>query len=427
MQVKVDHIGDTKATLTISASGDELKHLKEHVLTHFQDSVKVPGFRSGNIPQAILEKHVDPTQLQTQFLQEAVEHMYVQAVNKEKLRPVGQPQINLKKFVPFTDLEFDAEVSTVGPIKLVEYQKIRMEKPKLEITAKDVQGVIQALQKRLAEKKNVQRAAKDSDEVWIDFSGVDAKGQPIKGADGKDYPLILGSNTFIPGFEPNIVGLKPGEEKTFTLTFPKDYGVKALASKKVTFTVKITKVQEVIEPKPDDLFAAKAGPFKTIAELKADIKKQLKVERQQEQDRNYENQLIGEITQRSDVSIPEQLIDEQIERDIVELKQNLTYRGQTYEEMLEMEQTDDTTYRKERLKPNATERVKAGLVLAEIADKERLEVTPEELEVRIQILKGQYKDQAMQAELDKPDNRRDIAARLLTEKTVKKLVNYASS
>src|SRR5690606_2381802 len=143
-----------------------------------------------------------------------------------------------------------------------------------------VEEVLDRLAVRDADKAEVQRAAKDGDEVWIDFKGVDAKTkEPVAGADGKDYPLALGSNTFIPGFEPELIGLKAGDEKTFPITFPKDYGVKALQSKKVEFTVTVKKVTEIQKPKLDDTFAAKVGPFKSIDDLKTDIKKQLTAER----------------------------------------------------------------------------------------------------------------------------------------------------
>jgi trigger factor len=239
--------------------------------------------------------------------------------------------------------------------------------------------------------------------------------------------LLLGSKTFIPGFEENLVGTNAGEEKTFTLTFPKDYGVKALANKKVTFTVNVTKVQEVIEPKVDDAFAAQVGPFKTVKELKDDIKKQLTHERQHELDRDFESELVKEISDKSKVTIPEVMINDQVERLLRDLQQNLTYRGQTFPEFLEQEGKTEEQYRKDVLAPQAEERVKAGLVLSEIAEREGIEVTPEELEIRVQILKNQYQDQAMQAELEKPENRRDIAARLLTEKTLNKLVHYATN
>lgn len=426
MQVKKTNTSDTKVVLTVATAEAEMEPIKTSVVKRLGSGVKLAGFRSGKAPMPLVEKSLDQSLLQTEFLNDAVNQLYVAALEEYRLRPVDRPQVTIKKFMPFTELEFDAEVEVVGDIKLADYKKIKKSRQPVKVTAKDIDEVIAALRKRTAERKDVDRAAKEGDEVWIDFSGKDAKGEPVKGADGKDYPLILGSNTFIPGFEPNLIGLKTGQEKTFTIPFPKGYGVKALAGKKVTFTVTVKKVQEVIEPKLDDAFAATAGPFKTVAELKEDIKKQLAVERQQEADRALENDLIMEITAKSKLAAPQALIDEQIERLLRDLKQNLTYRGQTYEEFLESQNTDEERYRKEVLTPQAEERVKAGLVLSEISEAEGLDVTPEELESRMQALKSQYKDPAMQAELDKPETRRDIASRILTEKTVSALVSYST-
>ncbi|HTE58083.1 MAG TPA: trigger factor [Verrucomicrobiae bacterium] len=427
MQVKKTQPSETEAVLAVVADAKELAPIKEHVLTHFQKNTKIPGFRAGKIPGDLLEKSVDQNALQTQFLEEAVEQLYVAAAREVNLRPVDNPQISIKKFVPFTTLEFEATVAVVGVVTLPDYTKIKKTKPEVKLTDADVKEVIKSLQMRAAEKKDVSRAAKDSDQVWIDYTGVDADTkESINGADGKDYPLVLGSNTFIPGFEPELIGLKAGDEKTFTLTFPKDYGVAMLQGRKVTFTVTVTKVQEVVEPKVDDAFAAKVGPFKTLAELKADIKKQLAIERQREADRNFESLLIKEISDKSAVAIPDVLIADQIERLMQEVQQNLVYRGQTIQEFLAAEGKTEETYKSDVLKPQAHDRVKASLVLAEIAEKEKLDVTPEELEIRMQVLKGQYKDEAMQAELEKPETRRDIASRILTEKTVSKLVAYTA-
>jgi trigger factor len=427
MQVKKTNSSETQAVLSVVAETKELAPIKEHVLTHFQSSVKLPGFRAGKIPSELLEKNVDPNAFQQRFLEEAVEQLYVAAAREVKLRPVDNPQITIKKFVPFSTLEFEATVPVIGTITLPDYTKIKKPKPTVTLTDTDVKEVIKSLQTRAADKKDVTRAAKDGDQVWIDFAGVDAKtNEPIAGADGKDYPLVIGSDTFIPGFEPELIGLNPGEEKTFTLTFPKDYGVAALQGRKVTFTVTITKVQEVTEPTVDDAFAAKVGPFKTVAELKADIKKQLGIERQNQADRDFESALVKEISDKSKVAIPDVLINDQIERLMREVQQNLQYRGQTIKEFLEAEGKTEEAYKTDVLKPQAHDRVKASLVLAEIAEKEKLDVTPEELEIRIQVLKGQYQDEAMQAELEKPEARRDIASRILTEKTVHKLAAYAA-
>jgi trigger factor len=330
----------------------------------------------------------------------------------------------MKKFVPYTTLEFEADVETIGEVKLAGYKTIKHAKQPVTVTAKDIIEVLENLKMRMAERVEVKRPAKLNDEVIVDFAGRDEKDEPINGADGKDYPLILGSKTFIPGFEEEVVGMKPEGKKEFNITFPKDYNVAALQNKKVTFSVTAKKVQELKTPKLDDEFAKKAGPFKTLAELKADIKTQLKAERERENQNVYENELIKKIVDKSTVEIPEVLIEEQIDRLEEEEKRNLVYRGQTWQEHLDAEGVTEKEHR-ERQKSDAELRVKAGLVLSEIADKEHLSVEPEELEIRIQMLKGQYKDPAMVAELDKPENRQDIAARLLTEKTIAKLVDYA--
>lgn len=351
MQVTKKNVSDTKVQLTVSADADVLGPIKERVLKHLSTNVKVPGFREGTAPLNMVEKHIDQQLLQSHFIDEALNHMYTEAAQGEKLRPVSRPNVSLKKFVPFTTLEFEAEVEILGTVKLPDYKKMKKTAKQPEVTAKDIDAVIKDLQTRMAEKKDVTRAAKDGDQVWIDFKGVDAKGQPVKGADGKDYPLLLGSDTFIPGFEKNLIGQKAGDEKTFTLTFPKDYGVKALANKKVTFTVKVTKVQEVIEPKVDDAFAAKLGPFKTLKDLKSDIKKQLLMERTKQAERDLENEIVQNIAEKTKMSLPQALVDEQVEFLLRDVKQNLTYRGQTYNEFLETEGKTDEAYRAELLGP----------------------------------------------------------------------------
>lgn len=426
MQVKVSNPSQVEAVITVISGAEELAIIKGQVLERFQRQIKVPGFRAGKIPATVLEKNVDPNSLQTEFLEEAIEQIYTQALRAQKLRPVDRPQIAIKKFVPYETLEFEATVPVVGEIKLPDYKLIKLAKKPVKVTYKDIEDVIKSLQTRMAEKKDVDKAAKLGNEVWIDFKGVNAKGEPVAGAEGKNYPLLLGSNTFIPGFEDNLIGMKANEEKTFTLTFPKDYGVKALASKKVTFTVSTTKVRELISLKADDEFASKAGPFKTLAELKEDIKKQLTTERQQEADRAYESELIQMISAKSDVKIPQILIDDQLERMEQEERQNLTYRGQTWEEHLKEDGVTAEEHR-EKKKPDALERIKASLVLAEIAELEQLDVMPEELEIRMAALKSQYKDPQMQEELNKPETRRDIAGRILTEKTLAKLTEYSQA
>lgn len=424
MQVVRKDNSPTNITLVIEGEAADLQPIYRHVLSHFKQSVKVPGFRNGKAPVELLEKHVNQQRLLDEFMEHAINDLYRRAIDQEQIRPVNTPNVQLKKFVPYTQLEFEAETEVLGQIKLPNYKAMKQARPKVTIIAKDVDEVINSLRTRMAERAEVERESKLGDELTIDFSGVDSDGKKIGGAEGKDYPLVLGSNTFIPGFEDHLLGVGAGQTKKFDINFPKDYGVAAMQNKKVNFTVNVIKVQELKSPKIDDEFAKKAGPFKSLAELKADIKKQLQIERQQQADNEYQTQLVRKIVEKSELAVPKSLVEEENLRLEDQEKQNLAYRGETWQEHLKAEGVTEEEHRQRHL-PEAVERVKSGLVLSEIAAKEGLSVTPEELEIRLQILKGQYQDQQMQAELDKPENRRDIESRLLTEKTLAKLTEYA--
>jgi trigger factor len=427
MQVHKTQVNPTTVRLTIEADQLLLEETRSQVLSKLARNVKLQGFRSGKAPLNLVEKSIDQNTYQSEFIDTAMNRMYGEALVEQKIRPVAQPKVTIKKFVPFTTLEFEAELEAIGDVKLPDYTKIKLEKKPVQVTDKDIDAVLDNLRIRMAEKNEVDRASKDGDEVWIDFEGRDAAThEPVKGGDGKDYPLVLGSNTFIPGFEPNLVGMKAGEDKEFTLNFPKDYGVQALQGKEVTFKATVTKVKEVVKPKVDDDFAAKVGPFKTASELKADIKKQVTAEREQQNDRDYESDLLSKITEQAEVAVPPSLVNEELDRLEREERQNVAYRGQTWQEHLEEEGVDEEQHR-EKNRPGAEMRVKAGLVLAEIAEKEQVDVTPDELNVRIELLKGQYQDASMRAELDKVENRREIASRMMSEKTIAKLVQHAAA
>jgi trigger factor len=428
MHAKVTKVSDTEIKVHITAAEPDLTQYKQKVLAKLSRDVKLPGFRSGKAPLSLVEKNIDQQLLQTEFFDEAMSGLYSAAVQQEDVRPVTRPEVSITKFVPFTTLEFEVTTHVISAVKLPDYKAIKVKKPAVTVVAKDVDDVLKSLQTQVAERKDVERAAKDGDQVVIDFKGTDSDGEPIPGAEGKEYPLVLGSGNFIPGFEDALIGIKPGESKEFPLTFPKDYAGGGLAGKKVTFAVTATKVQEVVSAKLDDAFAVKAGAgkFKTLKELKDDIKQQLVAERENETERNYQNEVVGAIVDKTKIVVPAPLIEQQAQHNLDELKRNLTYQGKTYQEFLDAEKTTEEKYRKEILEPNAERQIKMSLVLAEIAEAEKLRITPEELDLRIQLLKGQYTDEAMQAELDKPENRQDIASRMLTEKVVEKLVAYAS-
>lgn len=213
-------------------------------------------------------------------------------------------------------------------------------------------------------------------------------------------------------------------KKTFTVTFPKDYGAKELQNKKVSFTVTVKKVNEVKLPEVNDEFAVKLGP-KTVADLKTDIHAQLVAEKENQAERALESQLLQVLTEKSSLEIPTAMVDEEIERMLAEEKRNLLYRGQTWQEHLDAEGKTEEEHREDQ-RPQATMRVKSGVLLGEVSQAEGLTVTDEELQTHLAQLKQQYTDPTMQAELAKPENHRDIASRILTEKTIQLLKEYAS-
>ena len=427
MQVKRTNKSDNEIVLLISGDLVELEPVRQHVLKeHFAREVKIAGFREGKAPLNLVEKNIDQNQFQSKVLDETLNNLYTDALKQENIRAVDQPKVEIKKFVPYTLLEFEATVTVLGPVTLPDYKKIKLIKnaPR-KVTTKDIDGVITNIKNQVAEKKDVDRKAKESDQVFIDFKGVDDKNKAVKGAEGKNYPLVLGSNNFIPGFETNLIGLKPNEEKTFQLKFPKDYSVKALASRDVTFTVTIIKIQEIINPDLNDEFAAKVGPFKSVEELKTDVKKQLIQERQYEADREYESKLLKEISSKSKISLPEILVNDEVEKKLRDVQMNLSYRGQTLKEFLELENKTEDEYIAKVLRPEARERLKASIILSEISEKEQIPLTDEEVDERINKMKTQYQDPQSQAELAKPEARREIASRLLAEKTIEKLTSYS--
>jgi trigger factor len=422
MQITTESPDKTHIKLTISGEAKELADIKEHVLKELAQNIKnVPGFRKGKAPLAMVEKQINPDLLQTEFIEHAVNDLYGKAVTKEDMRVVGQPKIELTKFVPFDTLEFTAETEVIGKVKLGEYKNLKIKKTIVAVTEDDVNEVLSRLAARDAKKDEVTRAAKDGDEVIIDFTGTDTKTkEAIAGADGKEYPLIIGSNNFIPGFEPQLIGLKAGEEKSFDIVFPKDYGSKDLQSKKVTFAIKVHKVNSVTAPKLDDAFAAKVGPFKSISELRDDIKKQITAEREQSADREYENELVLAVAKKTTVALPETLVNEQLDRIQQDERQNLMYRGLTWEEFLKSEDLTEEKYR-ESHKEQAELRAKAGLALSEIADAEGITVEQAEFDAQLDALKQRYNDEEMRAQLTKPEGQREIVSRILTQKTLDRL------
>lgn len=422
MKYTVKNLSDTKVQVSVTLGTEDLETAKQNALVKLAKEVRVAGFRKGKVPVKIAEKHVNPELLASELVERAINQGVVEAFTEAKLQPLDRPQVDVKSYDPEKQLEFTAEVETLPEVKLGDYKKLKATPEKVTVTAKEVDEVIERMRAGFAEKKDVERAAKEKDEVLIDFEGKDEKGELVKGAAGTDYPLTLGSGTFIPGFEEGLIGKKADEEFELPLTFPKDYHAKALAGAKVIFKVKVKSVKEVSLPKVDDEFAKKCGPFESVEQLKKDIKSELTAQKERTRDDKLKDDLARELIAVSTIPTPEILIEDQmrsIEQDTV---QNLMYRGVTLDQYLEEQQLTRDEWKEKELKKSAAERVKIGLALAELSKQEKITVSDEEVDARQNQMAQQYPDPNMQAQLKSPEARRDIGNRLMTEKTLDRLV-----
>lgn len=427
MKTTVKHLSDTKVELTISLGKSELEAAHHVALTKLAKNVKVPGFRKGKVPASVAAKSVDPQALAEQTLEDALSKAVAEAYLKEGLQALDRPAVEVRKFIPGQELEFTAETEVLPKVTLGEYKKLKATKAKVTVAAKDIDEIIERMRAGFSEKKDVTRAAKDGDEVTIDFVGK-KDDVAFDGGTATDYTLTLGSNTFIPGFEDGIIGKKPGETFDLALEFPKDYHAAELKGAKVVFTTTLKSIKEVALPEINDEFAAKAGPFTSVDDLREDIKRELTTQKEREAGEKLKDALVNELIEVSTIPAPEVLIKDQsasIERDMA---QNLMYQGITLEQYLENQGFESKDkWLETEVRENAKKRVQAGLVLAELSKVEDIKATEEELNDHVAKYKEQYANNSkLIAQFDTPEARRDIANRLLTEKTVDRLVELNS-
>ncbi len=423
MKSTVKNLSDTKVELTITLNAEELAIATEVATSKLARDVKVAGFRKGKAPTAVAAKNIDPEKLQEQVIDNAISKAVAEAFVESKLQALDRPAVAIKKYVVGEMMEFTAETEILPVVKLGDYKKLKSIAEKVSVIETEITETIGRIQQSLAERKEVKRVAKIGDETVIDFVGK-KDGVAFPGGTGNDYALTLGSNQFIPGFEEGIVGHKAGETFDLDLKFPDDYQSPELKGQKVTFTTTLKSVKEVKLPELDDKLAAKAGPFKTMDELKTDIKRELNSQKQREAGEKLKDSLVTELVGISNVPIPEILVADQaksIEQDFVN---NLMYQGATLDQYLENKGFESKEkWLETEVKDVATKRVQAGLVLAELSKIEKIEATTAELESRIEMFKQQYANNAdALKQFEQPEVRRDIASRLLTDKTVDRLV-----
>lgn len=423
MKRTVENVSETKVKLTISLESTELEAAEQVAVTKLAKKVKVPGFRAGKAPASVAMKHIDPVALSQQTLEDALSKAVAEAFIAEKIQALQRPEVDIISYEPGKTLEFTAEAEMLPKIKLGEYKKLTLTKPKVTIAAKDVDEVLERLRQSQGEKEEVKRAAKNGDDVIIDFIGK-KDDVAFNGGTAEDYPLRLGSNSFIPGFEEGIIGKKPGDTFDLALKFPDDYHSAELKGADVVFTVTLTTVNEVKLPELNDDFAAKSGPFKTLADLKKDVKEELTSRKEADEKSKQKDEVVEKLIAASTVPVPEVLLNDQIRSMEQDISQNLLYQGRSVDDYVKDQgyESRDAWIEKE-ITPIAKKRVQAGLVLAEVSKAERITATNEELEKQITQFKEQYKNNPkMVAQFDQPETRQDIASRILTDKTVEHLV-----
>ena len=420
MKTSVKQLSETKVELTISLGEKELNDAEQVALTKLAKTIKVPGFRKGKVPVAVVAKHVDPQALAQQTLDDALSKAVSEAFTSENIQALDRPEVEVKKFVPGKELEFTAETEILPKVTLGDYKKLGIKKTVGKVTAKDIDEIIQRMRQGFAERKEVDRAAKDGDEAVLDFTGK-KDGVAFEGGGATDYTLALGSNQFIPGFEEGVVGHKAGEEFEIPLTFPTDYHSAELAGAKVVFEIKLKTVKEVVLPELTDELAAKAGPFTSVEELKADIKRELETGRERDALDKLKDELVGKLIEVSTVPVPEILVGDQKRSIEQDMTQNLAYQGLTLENYLGNKKLTYEEWLDTEVKEAAENRVKAGLVLAELSKVEKVTATDEELAEKIRQYQEQYGNKSGQ-DFTTPELQRDIANRLLTDKTIDLLV-----
>lgn len=413
--------------LQIEADELELSDIKRQVFNELRPQVKASGFRPGKAPDHLVEKELGQQLVQNQFLDHALLVLINKSLKEKQLSILGQPSVSILKFVPYSNLSIKAELELKPIIKLPDIKSLNIKKTVDKVTDKAIEDVLHNLRLRSAVKEPVDRAAKAGDEVLVDFKGTDSKGGAVAGASGESMPVAIGSKTFIPGFEEKLVGLKAGQKKKFDLIFPKDYHAKSLQGTKVTFDTKVNEVKSVVLPELNDDFAKSISPFQTFKELRGDVARQLEEEYEKRADKAYREALMSALIGKIKLDLPPRFTNSVLEELKQEFQSNLQQRGMDEDQLYKSEDTTAAEYEKDHLVPAAKKRVKASLILGEVARQYNIEVTRDELDTYVQFLEQHYqKDEKALEQLKRPEVREDIAMQMLTDRTIDQLVKLST-
>lgn len=425
MKVTVENGENQQVTLTIEVEAAEVNKAVDQACKRLANRVSIPGFRKGKAPRMIVERHVGKDAV----LQEAFDIVAPKALSKafdeQKIDPVTRPSVDIETLEEGKDLVFKATVTPRPEVKLGDYKGLNVPKNEVSITDEDVEKQLKTFQDRQGKLVDAPEGAevKDGDFTTLDFKGF-VDGEAFDGGEGKDYPLQIGSNSFIPGFEDQLVGAKIGEERDVNVKFPEEYHAKELAGKDATFKCTIRSIKTKELPAIDDELAKKVSKFETLDEFKADIRKNLEENAERTAENDQKSAAIEMATNNITVDIPAVMIDNRVTAMIQEMAMRLEQQGMKLEQYLQYAGTDIAKLR-EQYRETAEKNVKTDLMLEEVAKAEDIKVEAKDLDEEVAAMAAAYgaTPQQVQKIIKEQGRIGDLAASVLRKKTAQFIID----
>jgi trigger factor len=375
------------AVLTVEVGAEEFDAAVEKVYRKNKGVIALPGFRKGKAPRKLVEQMYGADV----FFEDAVNDLYPEAltaaVKESGLDMVGYPSVEMQSLSK-DGFTFTATIALRPVPVLGTYKGIEAPKAEVTVTAEDVDGELKPLISRATHQVVVERPAQNGDIVVIDFEGF-KDGVAFEGGKAEQYPLELGSGSFIPGFEDQLVGLSAGEEKDVNVTFPEDYGATDLAGAPVVFKVKVHEVKESQVPTLDDEFAKDVSEFETLDELKADLEKKLRERREESAQRDFENAVLTKLIENTEMEVPDAMVEYEADRIIEDYEGRMQGAGFTFDQYLQMMGTTRADFR-ENAKIAALRQIQGDLIFAAVAEAEQIQPSEEEIAAEYQKLADEY-------------------------------------
>lgn len=375
--------------LTLELTPEEFQAALKEAYRNQAKRFNVPGFRKGKAPYGIAMRHYGEGVLYDEAIDLALNDAYVEALQEHNIDPVARPELDIQKIGSTEGLTALLKITVVPDVKLGEYKGVEAEKPEAEVSDEAVEEELKRIQSRSGRMVPVEeRAAELGDTAHIDFKGFLGE-EAFEGGEGQGHDLELGSGSFIPGFEEQVVGHKPGEQFEVQVTFPEQYHAKELAGQAARFEVTLHSLKRKELPELDDEFAKDVSEFDTLAEYRQDLKAKLLERRQKEADAQFEDAVVKAAVDAAEVEIPPVMIEGEIDNRLRQQEQSMAYQGIKLNQYLSYLGKTLAEYREE-LKPQALNTVKTGLVLEAIAEAEGMEPTEADLDVEYERLSKQY-------------------------------------